>query len=146
MAKLNKADAKRVAENVDEGFTILDDGMYLCRLDKVEVSEKPGGSGFHYWSWILEVAQEEGKGRKLWHVTSLSPKADFAMANTFAAFDYTTDTDTDEICGQLVMAIVGHRIIDQGPRTGQLANTVESLLRYDPSTNSAVGADGEDVF
>ncbi len=138
MPKLSNTDAARVEEAETTSFEPLPVGTYPVRLNEVTVSDREGASGFHYWRWELEVDDPDDdtfNGRKMWTNTSLSPKADFKMKETFEAFGFTTDTDTDEIVGERCLAAVVQRVIEGGTRAGQTGNDVQNLM--------ALPSDGE---
>lgn len=131
MAKLDKKTAKKVDEQESSSFDALPAGPYVCKLANVKVSPEPGPSGAHYWTWEFTVAVGDFKNRKLWVNTSLSEKALFKMKEVFDAFGYTTDSDTDEMVGEVVKLIVSQRIQEKGSRKGELTNDVERVLAYD---------------
>jgi hypothetical protein len=140
MPKLNKENAKK-AENATSGFEPLDPGAYHVKLMNVDASrEGPKGP---YWSWEFEVVEPgEYTGRKLWNNTSLSDDAMFSFNQTFAAFDVPTDTDTDDIMGDVVKAIVSIRTIEQGARKGELANQIDRLVPAEEGFEVPAGAGG----
>jgi hypothetical protein len=134
MPKLG-ADEARVAEQAAEegGPELIPTGTYLCKLLDVEVSDKEGDSGYHYWSWMLKIIEEGSKfaGREIRLITSLSPKAAFAIGGAFAAFGVAADTHTDELLGEKVYARIVVAKITKGSRMGEDGNNVNYLLPYD---------------
>lgn len=144
MAKLDKKHAKQVNDAEQNEFPVLPDGAYHVRLNDVD-DDRNGPAG-PYWSWIFEVVEpgdfeftdSKGKtrtvkfaGQKLWNNTSLSEAAAFSMQNTFQAFGVEPDTDTDDLCGQVIKAIVNTRTIQSGARKGQPANQIVRLAPKD---------------
>jgi hypothetical protein len=154
VAKLNKKQSKEV-DKASGGFEPLDDGVYHARLRAVEVSENPGPSGSHYWKWEFEVVEEPYVNRRLWTNTSLADTAAFKLKELFDAFGEGTDTDTDDLCGQVVRLVVSTRTIQQGARKGEISNQIDRVSPADEEfeipdeaqTSGAVkGDDGEDLF
>jgi hypothetical protein len=130
MPKLNKKQAKEVGDAAG-GFDLLDDGVYHARLRDVEASENAGPSGAHYWTWGFEVVEEPYINRRLWTNTSLSEAAAFKLKEMFDAFGEDTDTDTDELCGQVVRLVVSTRTIQGGSRKGENANQIDRVSPAD---------------
>lgn len=141
MAKLNKAKQKEIADNADSGFAVIPDGAVHLRLRDVDATRE-GGKG-PYWSWEFEIVEPETivmgdppketsiKGRRLWNNTSLSKAAAFKMQETFDAFGVELDTDTDELIGKVVKAIISQRTIQEGNRKGEVANQIDKLKPAD---------------
>lgn len=127
-------------ENAEGGdFEALPEGKYIASLMEVEARE---GKKAPYWSWTFEVQEpEEHKGRRLWMNTSLSKAAAWKMKEVFDAFGVPVDTDTDEICGNLVTLTVGRKIIDGGKRAGEIGNEIE---RVSPGPDAPDTADEDD--
>ena len=133
MPKLNDAmagEADKAAN--EEGPAPIPAGLYIGKLVEVEVSEKDGASGYPYWTWHYQVMDEGYVGKKLRHITSLSPKARFSVGGAFAAFGVPSNTDTDELIGQRVMLNVIQAPIQKGARQGQLSNSIDFTLPYNP--------------
>lgn len=160
MAKLNKENAEAV-DNAPSGFEPVPARAYHLRLMNVD-SDRSGPKG-PYWSWEYEIVEDHeyeeesngkkvtrnAKGRKLWNNTSLAKESAFAMKQTFDAFGVPTDTDTDDLCGQVVKGIVGVRTIQQGPRKGELANQIERLVPKDEDfevPEAEASPSPEDIF
>ena len=137
MPKLNQKTAKAVEQaeawEAGSGRQLLDEGRYAAQLYKVE--ERPGRVA-PQWSWrFVNVHNEDGElqGRtNLFHSTSLSPKAYGGFKQTFNAFGYTPDSDTDEMLGEWVVLYVVQEIQEQGAKAGQRVNRVTSLSPFDP--------------
>lgn len=144
MPKLNKKTAEKVASAEGGDFPLLDPGWYHVRLNNVD-GDREGPKG-PYWSWEFDVV-EEGASGKLWQNTSLSDAAAFKMKETFDAFGVPTDTDTDELCGQICKAQVGIRTIQQGDRKGEQANQITRLAPADEDFVPPEKEDaGDDIF
>jgi hypothetical protein len=136
--KLQKDQAKRVDAAESTSYETIPDGIYVAELVNVKISAAAGASGHHYWTWELKIADGAHENRRLWYTTSLSPQSEWVLKGAFDAFGFTANSDTDEMIGEKVKAVVGHRTISQGTRTGEIANSVDQLLKYD-------GADTNDV-
>jgi hypothetical protein len=148
MAKLNKKTATMVDKAESGSFEPLEAGAYHVRLVDVD-ADREGPKG-PYWSWEFDVVEEGGRG-KLWQNTSLSEAAAFKMKETFDAFGVPADTDTDDLCGKVVKAIVSVRTIQQGARQGELANQIDRLVPADDDFEAPVAAgtglsESEDIF
>jgi hypothetical protein len=147
--QLNKKQAAETAK-AEGSFEPLDDGVYHVRLAGVEVKEGKNGP---YWAWEFEVVQEPYVNRKLWTNTSLSEAAAWKVKEAFDAFGVGTDTDTDELVGQVCKAAVSSRVQQEGAGKGQTRNQVDRLLLADDdfeapevATSKAGAADDEDLF
>lgn len=130
MPKLNKTVAKKVADAESVDFEAIPDGIYAAKLLSVTVKEGKE-SGQPYWSWEFEIddeANDKHNGSHQWVNTSLSDKALWKMNEVFTAFGVSSDTDTDELCGEYVRLVVSQRTIQAGARAGQLGNNVDSVL------------------
>jgi hypothetical protein len=129
------AEADKAAS--EDGPAPVPAGQYVGKLLEVKVSDKPGPSGSHYWTWEYQVMDDGYTGKKLRHITSLSEKARFSVGGAFAAFGVPSDTDTDELIGQRVLLVVSQTPIQSGPREGQLSNRVDYTLPYNPETDGS---------
>lgn len=69
---------------VEDSFEALPEGQYPVTIERVEVRESKS-SEHYYLNWTLKVDEdaEEGAGRNLWMITSLSPKALFKLKSVF---------------------------------------------------------------
>lgn len=130
MPKLNKKQAKEVS-GASGGFEPLEDGVYHARLRGVETSDNPGPSGSYYWKWEFEVVEEPYINRRLWTNTSLAEAAAFKLKEMFDAFGADIDTDTDELCGQIVRLVVSTRTIQEGARKGEISNQIDRVSPAD---------------
>jgi hypothetical protein len=151
MPKLNSDVAKKVDE-AESGFKPVPEGTYILQLmEDVDVRESQSGKG-PYWRWTFEVPKEhegeelEYSGRRFWTNTSLSEAAFFKLQEAFRAFGVPTDTDTEDLVGRRVKAVIVTRTIQQGQRKGELSNEIDKLLPLDheeaPAAESAAAAKG----
>lgn len=129
MPKLNSKQTRMVEDAAEREFILLDPGLYLAALQKVEAKEGKNGP---YWEWeFLLTEDENGDGLEtnvtLWDNTSLSEKAAWKLKAHFAAFGVPPDTDTDDLLGEWIWVDVGHEVQSQGARAGKLRNTVIAL-------------------
>lgn len=131
MPKLDDTKAAAV-DKVEDGFQPVPEGVYIVQLmEDVDVKEGDKGT---YWRWTFEVPKEhEGKelehgGRRFWTNTSLSDSAYFKLKETFGAFGVPTNTDTAELVGKKVKAMVTIKTIQGGQRKGELGNEISKLL------------------
>lgn len=151
---------KQVAKSVDQaeaasGSFLLPEGRYAAQLK--DVSQKDGKE-YPYWVWTFEnLHDSEGakKPGRQWNNTSLSPKSLGFLKDTFEAFGYTADSDTDEMIGEWVVLYLVQETVSQGPRAGQLRNSVQSLSEFDPdewdfdpeeAATTAASGSGEDEY
>lgn len=153
MAKLNKDLQKQTDSAESSGFDPLPDGAYHVRLRDVDTTRE--GNKGPYWSWEFEVVddvkftaegqekEQSSKGRRLWNNTSLSPAAAFKMKETFEAFGVPSSTDTDEMIGQVVKAVVSQRTIQEGSRKGEVANQIDRLKPADPDVKEAADVEAK---
>lgn len=155
MPKLPKKAAKATAETESQSFDALPVGTYIGTLEQVtthdgraiasspaDVDQFGEGEKIPYWKWqFKDITGRSGEdvepGKtypgKLWVQTSLGENSRWKMKEVFDAFGYTTDTDTDEMCGEKVVLVVTQRTIEGGPRKGEIGNNVDNLLPYDES-------------
>lgn len=75
---------------VEGGFDAIPEGRYPIVVEKVEVRESKSSDN-HYLNWEMTVTDGEFEGRKLWMITSLSPKALFRLKDVFDALGVLED-------------------------------------------------------
>lgn len=121
-------------------FEPMGKGEYLVVVDKVEYREAQTEDKYDYLNWELSVSDGEFKGRKLWFITSLSPKALFRMKDIFenlglpsdeVEIDYDEDTNMvvePELAGIPAIAVVSMRTYEGRPQ-----DNVDTLLSPDAS-------------
>lgn len=146
MAKLSKENAEKVGNATGGDFEPLEPGAYHVKLVDVD-SDRQGAKG-PYWSWEFDVVEPgDYQNRKLWNNTSLADNAAWKLKETFDAFGVEPDTDTDDLCGQVVKAVVSIRTIQEGARKGELANQIDKLVPKDPEFEvEASASSDEDIF
>lgn len=150
MPKLAKALAKNAKEKAGDwqSFEALEPGLYLVRLRKVDDTGE--GKAGPYWTWETETVEvgDQPTGRRFWDITSLSEKAIGRMGKVFESFGVPTDTNTDDLIGNLVCQSIGVEIQRQGERTGEKRNVVREWLpadahplyeEFEGETNAATG-------
>lgn len=93
-------------------FDAIVAGMYRCRVDDAEVRDSKEGE-YPYINWTVSIVDGDNKGRKLWLMTSLSPKAAWKLQETLIAFGAHPDSvkgefeiDPDDYLGAEFMAEV----------------------------------------
>ena len=74
--------------NVTDGFEPVPPDAYLLTVTAVE--EKPGKK-FPYLNWTMEIVNGEYAGKKVFHMTTLSPDALFGLKAFLRAFAYDVD-------------------------------------------------------
>lgn len=133
-----------------EEFEPLPKGEYTVLVEQVEYREAQSEDKFDYLNWELSVSEEgEFKGRKLWFISSFSPKALWRLKQILEnlgvyeddlEIDYDEDTMmvTDpELTGLPALATVSTR-----PYEGRVQNNVDALTAIDagPAKKTAPGA------
>lgn len=135
MPKLNDETANKV-ENAEDGFKPVEEGIYVLQLvEDVDVKEGQKGP---YWKWTFVIPEgEEHAGRKFFTNTSLSDAAYFKLKELFGAFGVPTNTDTEDLVGQKVKAMIVIKTIQGGSRQGELGNEISKLLPLDTPDEDA---------
>lgn len=151
MAKLNK-EAQENVKKASSQFLPMPECVLHARLRDVDPT-RDGPKG-PYWAWEFEIVEDEtfmveddtGKpvevkslNRRLWNNTSLTPEAAFSFERTFRAFGVDSDTDTDELLGDIVKLVIGVRTIQEGDRKGELVNQINNLKPADPEWAAKAG-------
>lgn len=146
MPKLNSDIAQKV-DSAEDGFTPVEEGVYTLQLAKdVDIKEGPKGP---YWKWEFVIPEGlQHSGRKFFTNTSLSESAFFKLKEAFGAFGVATDTDTEDLVGQKVKALITIRTAQGGARAGEPTNEISKLLPLDTDDASvevpkANGSNGE---
>ncbi len=134
MPKLDKKVATEVENTApaSAGGLLLEEGLYAAQLIKVTEHE---GEEFDYWEWEFGNLHDENgtrRGGRQWNNTSLSPKSRMFLAQTFEAFGYTPDSDTDEMLAEWVVLSVVQEIRTKGKTAGKTVNSVNGLLAFNP--------------
>lgn len=81
---------------VEGSFEPLPEGPYDVLIEKVEVRESKS-SEHNYLNWELVVQDGEFEDRRLWMITSLSPKALFRLKDVLVALSIIEEDDELEI-------------------------------------------------
>lgn len=68
--------------DVEGSFEVIPAGRYPVVVEKVEVRESKS-SDHNYFNWEMTITDGDHEGRKLWMITSLSPKALFRLKDVF---------------------------------------------------------------
>lgn len=139
MPKLDSTTAAKV-EATEDGFKPVEEGVYILQLmEDVSVHE---GDKAPYWRWTFEVPKEhegveqEKAGRRFWTNTSLSDSAYFKLKETFGAFGVPTNTDTEDLVGRRVKAMIVIKTIQGGNRKGELGNEISKMFPLDHDENA----------
>lgn len=157
-----------------QGYPVLPPGKYLATLNNVE--ERFTREGYPSWSAeFSELRDADGvrhPGRTWLNLnlpmdpkkvpadyqprTSSKPPAEAwaarqnAAANQlkafFAAFDTTSDTDTDDLVGREVVLKVTNRTIQSGPKVGELVANVAEIHPASTWIAGSVGDSTSDDF
>ncbi len=143
-----RLDVARV--NVDfsevEEFEAMPKGNYDCVIEKVEVRDS-NSSDYQYLNWELKVADGEFKDRRLWFITSFSPKALFRLKQTLenlGMYDEDLNFDFDDESGAVLdpvlvglpcTAAVSQRVYNE-----TMQNQVDAIVDTDASPGKTVPA------
>jgi hypothetical protein len=159
MPKLPPTISKQVdtaeTSNTD-GYALIEPGRYFATLMDVEV--KDGKYGPQWSAVFSEITQADGgtiSGRQWYNLnipvdghmpsnylngedkwTKFQEVNRSRMKQFFEAFGFTTDSDTDEMIGEIVAIDIEIRTIQNGPRTGERVNSVKAVR---PATELGVG-------
>lgn len=137
--KINFAD-------VEGSFEALPEGAYPVVIEKVERRESKS-SEHDYLNWELTVTDGEHKERKLWMITSLSPRALWKLKDVLDALGYDTEGELDfefdegqvveqsqgplllspQLAGEPAIAVVKNELYNEKER-----NRVEELVAAAP--------------
>lgn len=110
--------------DVGNEFETMPEGKYPIVVEKCEVRESKSSDN-NYLNWEMSITEGEYEGRRLWMITSLSPKALFRLKDVFDCLgvledemelqwdeDVAISTDTGpllispDVSGAVAMAIV----------------------------------------
>jgi hypothetical protein len=81
---------------VESSFQPIPEGRYDAVVETVEVRES-NSSDNDYLNWEFKILDEEYEDRRLWMITSLSPKALFRVKDTFLALGVIEEDDEIDI-------------------------------------------------
>jgi hypothetical protein len=76
--------------------TSIPKGKYLTEIEQVEVRQGEGKE-HPYLNWQLTIIDGEYQGRKLWFMTSLSPKSLWKLKPIFKALGYEEEQITLDV-------------------------------------------------
>ena len=109
-------------------------GKYECVIQQVEVKQSEQGE-HPYLNWTLEISEGEHEGRKLYMITSLSPKALWNLQNVLQSFglegdevELEIDEDTNmlispDLTGESAVATVAAQMYQGKPSSKVTALT-----------------------
>lgn len=133
---------------VEGSFDAIPEGRYPVVIEKVEVRESKS-SEHNYFNWELTISEGEFENRRLWMITSLSPRALFRMKDVFEAlgfdvedenfeFDWDDDVEVTTKAGPLLLT---------PDVTGMAATAIVTIEAYEGKdqnrVNDLVAAEGE---
>lgn len=97
--------AKYTVDFSDVPSDKMENGVYEAVVNKIEMRESKS-SEHPYLNWEFEIVEGESIGRKVYMMTSLSPKALFRLKQTFEVCgldaDSVTDMDVDDATHELL--------------------------------------------
>lgn len=130
MPQLNATVAAQVETAVNP-TGLIEDGIYLARLDGTVEAKEGTNSTMWIWPFTLE-ADQPSAGRKIKHRTWLSEAAYWRLKATFDAFGVPTSTDTDELEGRKVRLHIVQKDNYQGELDDdglvKLVNDIKDIL------------------
>lgn len=176
MPKLAAKDRKKVekAQAVSGGFEPIKPGKYVATLSVVEAKNSAAGNPM----WVAEFEEihdldgERQPGRQWYNLnlpTTTEPPADYKPKGKkskeeswssyqdlcsgrikafFEAFGFTVDSDTDELIGERAVIQIGIRTIQNGPKAGEVTNSVNGVASIDSVDfdDNGEASDSEDNF
>lgn len=134
----------RAAEAAEGGaaFKPLPAGEYVLRLTEVEAKRSAAGNPM--WVWKFEVNEGPHKGSSLWEHTVIQDNALWKIKQVFEAFGASTDTNTDDLIGHTVVAMVDLRVIGAGKRKGEEGNEIAKYFTPEADAKPTAGAKGDE--
>lgn len=139
MPKLDTPTARAVNNAEGSASTLFEEDEYVLKLDKVEVASRPDKNGDPAWIWTFtaqsgQVTGDKFKGKSLRQRTGLAENQLWYLKMFFDAFEVKPNVNTDTLLGKEVKGIIGQREIQAGPRKGQMASDIQTLLPLSAST------------
>lgn len=132
--------------DVESTFEPLPEGEYEILVERVEVRES-NSSDNDYLNWELTVQDEEYEGRKLWMITSFSPKALFRLKEVLVnlgvideddELDFDWDDDVDitpkegpQVTEPELVGVAGVAVVSNEVYEGRERNRVAELRGAD---------------
>lgn len=128
---------QKAAETADStGFGPVPAGKYTLRVKGIT---QQAGSTDPYWACEFEITYpEQYRNKRVWDNISLGEKSAWKVRQFFDGLGFTLDSDSDELVGEEVAALLGIGKIAQGKNAGKERNEVEEYLPVD-------GADSGDA-
>lgn len=142
---------------IESSFEPLPEGEYEVIIDRVEVRESKSSDN-DYLNWEMTVQDDEYEDRKLWMITSLSPRALFRLKDVLLALevideneelDIEWDEDVDvtpkegpivtnpDVSGLAAIAVVTNETYD-----GRERNRVNDLIAVEQPTKTTAKRNG----
>ncbi len=116
-------------------FEPLPAGKYECIIEEVKYGLSKASSQPKL-SWVFAVAEGEFEGRKIFHTTSLQPKALFSLQKLLsglglpsdAALEIEYDEETEEVTEPNVIGVAVLATVTKGMYDGRANNSIESVV------------------
>jgi hypothetical protein len=148
MAKLDSATQEQVEEAAAWGDEpigrLLPEGWYVASL--MEVNDLGGETG--RWDWVFTALRdydmktgEIGSPRagRAWWTTTTTPESIGKLKSTFAAFDATVNTDTDELLDEEILIYLDQHISNKGKKKGEMVNGTSAIKALPNATARTAG-------
>ena len=127
MPKLDDALASKVDSQESTGSREpLPPNEYRARLRSI--TPKVASTGSNMWTAEWEVVEGEHSGRLLWSNLVFVDTALWKVKEFFDAFGVPSSTHSDELLSCTAKLVVSQRIIQSGPKQGQLGNNIDATL------------------
>lgn len=125
--------------DVESGFDAIPEGVYPAIVEKVEVRESKS-SDYNYLNWEWTLTEGEHEGRKMWQITSLSPKALFRLKDQLIALGVIEGDEDMEITWDDDVEITPGEgpLLLEPDVTGMTANLVVTIEPYKGSDRNRV--------
>lgn len=121
-----------------QDFEAIPKAEYSVVIVKPEYREAQEADKYDYINLEMDITEGEFKGRKLWMILSLSPKALWRMKDVFEnlgiyqdeiEIDY--DEDTKIVTEPELTGMPGVAVVSQRTYEGRIQNQVDALLSID---------------
>lgn len=136
--------------DVEDSFQVMPEGLYPVVVEKVEIRESKSSDN-PYLNWELTITDGEHEGRKLWQITSLSPKALFRLKDQFLALGVIEGDEEDfpiEWDDDISITPEAGPLLIEPEVTGMAATAVVTIDAYQGKDRNRVdelrGADEEE--
>lgn len=136
MPKLSPDNAASAAKEAASGGaqTLLPVGEYPLRLTEVEATTSKAGKPM--WVWKFEVDEGEFKGNSIWEFTVIQENTMWKIGQIFAAFGVDTSTNTDDLHGEVIRAVIDQEVAQAGKRKDEVVNRVKQFIDKQDATAS----------